>query len=143
MAARASAPGGGVASLPAAIAFELAELEGSARAARAALFASVDPLWERLAAGGVASAEDGHAVVVASKHAVRSGADVVSRAFRLGGVRANFDDHPLQRALRDVHALTLHAQFGLERTSDAGRHLVAHRAAASPAEAAGQGVAPA
>ena len=134
MAARASAPGGDVASLPATVAFELAELEATARAARAALFASVDGLWARLAAGEAAAPEDGHAVVLASKHAVRSGADVVSRAFRLGGVRALFADHPLQRALRDVHAVTLHAQFALERTAAAGRQLVADGVAVAPLE---------
>lgn len=137
MAARASAPGGDVASLPATIAFELAELEATARAARAALFASVDPLWVRLEAGESAAPEDGHAVVLASQHAMRAGADVVSRAFRLGGVRALFDDHPLQRALRDAHAVTLHAQFALERTAAAGRQLVAQGVAASAAAGGG------
>jgi indole-3-acetate monooxygenase len=131
MAARASAAGGDVASLPTTVAFELAELEATARAARAALFASIDPLWQRLAAGESATPEDGNAVALASKHAVRAGADVVSRAFRLGGVRALFDDHPLQRALRDVHAVTLHVQFALEHTAAAGRQLVAAGVAAS------------
>lgn len=124
MAARASGPGGDVASLPGTIAYELGRLEGTLGAARAALFGSVDATWARVAAEGEAAPGDELAVVSASQHAVRTGRDVVSRAFMLGGVRGLFDDHPLQRALRDVHAAGLHAQFRHDRSARLGREFV-------------------
>ena len=125
MAARAAGPGGDVASLPGTIAFELGRLEGALGAARAALFGSVDAVWARVSSDGEAAPGDQLAVVSACQHAVRSGREVVSRAFMLGGVRGLFEDHPLQRALRDVHAAGLHAQFRHDRSAQVGRELVA------------------
>lgn len=124
MAARAAGPGGDVASLPGTIAYEVGRLEGSLGAARAALFGSVDAVWARVASDGEAAPGDELAVVSACQHAVRAGRDVVSRAFMLGGVRGLFDDHPLQRALRDVHAAGLHAQFRHDRSARVGREFV-------------------
>lgn len=124
MAARAAGPGGDVGSLPGSIAYELGRLEGTLGAARAALFGSVDAVWARVASEGEAAPGDELAVVSACQHAVRTGRDVVSRAFMLGGVRGLFEDHPLQRALRDVHAACLHAQFRHERSARLGREFV-------------------
>lgn len=135
MAARAAGPGGDVASLAGPIAYELGRLEGALRGARAALFGSVDAVWARVASEGEAAPGDELAVVSACQHAVRTGRDVVSRAFMLGGVRGLFEDHPLQRALRDVHAACLHAQFRHERSARLGREFVETAMARFDAEA--------
>jgi alkylation response protein AidB-like acyl-CoA dehydrogenase len=65
------------------------------------------------------------ALGLACRHAVHTAADTVSRLFRVGGIQALYDDHPLQRALRDVHAVTLHGQLGLHHFERLGRSLVA------------------
>ncbi|MBB5470147.1 alkylation response protein AidB-like acyl-CoA dehydrogenase [Paraburkholderia sp. CI2] len=50
----------------------------------------------------------------------REGADVVNRAYRLGGTMAIYRNHPLQRLARDAMVVTQHAFLGEGNYDGAG-----------------------
>jgi alkylation response protein AidB-like acyl-CoA dehydrogenase len=88
--------------------FELATADTELRAARALLHETAESLWSNAVAGDpftlVQRAEARAAAVWATARA----AAVVDAAYRSGGGSALYADNPLQRRLRDAHAITQH-----------------------------------
>jgi alkylation response protein AidB-like acyl-CoA dehydrogenase len=88
--------------------YELATADTELRAARALLYELADSLW--------ATAVDGTPVTLAARARVRAAAvwaaarsaAVVETAYRAGGGSSVYAECPLQRRLRDVHAITQH-----------------------------------
>jgi indole-3-acetate monooxygenase len=78
------------------------------RAARAGVLAETQELWATAEAGGAYSDELRARVRGASVWAARTAAEVVDAAYTAGGGSSLYLASPLQRRLRDVHALTQH-----------------------------------
>ena len=55
---------------------------------------------------------------------MRAGIDVVDTTFRLAGGGALYDDHPLQRCWRDLHAGGCHIFFSDNRTARSGQAIL-------------------
>ena len=87
---------------------DLANADTELRAARALVYDSAESMW--------ATAESGLELTLQQRARLRAGAvwateravSVVETAYRAGGGTAIYADCPLQRRLRDIHALTQH-----------------------------------
>ena len=65
-------------------------------------------VWEQTVGGAAVSVEDRAAFQLAATHATHSAAAAVELAYTAGEGSANYRRSPLQRQLRDIHAVTQH-----------------------------------
>lgn len=105
---------------------ELATAETELRAARAVAYEQAETIWETAASGGEATLEDRARARAASAWATARSAAIVDMAYRSGGGTTLYSDHPLQRRLRDVHAITQHFLVKADVLTAAGAVLAGH-----------------
>jgi alkylation response protein AidB-like acyl-CoA dehydrogenase len=103
---------------------QMAEAVALVRAARAWLHASLRQAWEATVSRGEVSFEERADLLLAAANATRSAAAAVNIAYTLAGGTANYRHSPLQRSLRDVHAVTQHIVTSSQQYEVAGRMLV-------------------
>jgi alkylation response protein AidB-like acyl-CoA dehydrogenase len=84
------------------------QAEALVRSARLFLLDSLDQLWSRLIATGEVAIEARADVRLAASHAVASAVQVVDLLYIGAGASSFYASCPLERAFRDVHAITLH-----------------------------------
>ncbi len=65
-------------------------------------------LWHQVQSGVVATAEQRAALRLATTHATAASAKAVDLMYTAAGSTSVFASSPLQRRLRDVHAITQH-----------------------------------
>jgi len=99
---------------------ELAKAEAQLRSARAFFYESTDEVWQSILTGNDVSADQVSLLRLAATQIAREGADVVGRAYRLGGTMAIYRSHPLQRLMRDAMVVTQHAFLGEGNYDGAG-----------------------
>jgi alkylation response protein AidB-like acyl-CoA dehydrogenase len=102
----------------------LAEAVALVRSARAWLYAAVQQACEAMQARGQVSFEERADLLLAAANATRSAASAVDIVYTVAGGTANYRRSPLQRALRDVHAVTQHVATAPHQYESAGRMLV-------------------
>ena len=102
----------------------LAEAVALVRAARAWLYAAVQQSWEAMQTRGEVTVAERADVLLAAAHATRSAAAAVDLVYTAAGAAANARRSPLQRALRDIHAVTQHIATAPAQYESAGRMLV-------------------
>jgi alkylation response protein AidB-like acyl-CoA dehydrogenase len=102
----------------------LAEAVAMVRAARAWLYATVQQSWEAMRSCGEVTVAERGEVLLAAAHATRSAAAAVDLVYTAAGAAANARRSPLQRALRDIHAVTQHIATAPSQYESAGRILV-------------------
>lgn len=86
----------------------VSEAESLVRSARLFLFDSLDRLWSTVTATGEAPMEARAHVRLAASHAVSSAVQAVDLMYTAAGASAIYASCPLERAFRDVHAITQH-----------------------------------
>jgi indole-3-acetate monooxygenase len=94
--------------------------EVSLRAARSLLYAEADDAWATATAAGEAVPEKRARARSAATFAATTAARVVDAAYTAAGGSAVYLSNPLQRRLRDVHALTQHFLVKLETLTASG-----------------------
>ncbi|SDD60116.1 Acyl-CoA dehydrogenase [Paraburkholderia lycopersici] len=99
---------------------ELAKAEAQLRSARAFFYESTDSVWQSILAGNPVTPEQVSLLRLSATQIAHEGADVVNRAYRLGGTMAIYKTHPLQRLLRDAMVVTQHAFLGEGNFDGAG-----------------------
>jgi alkylation response protein AidB-like acyl-CoA dehydrogenase len=99
---------------------ELAKAEAQLRSARAFFYESTDEVWQSILAGNDVTPDQVSLLRLAATQIAREGADVVGRAYRLGGTMAIYRSHPLQRLMRDAMVVTQHAFLGEGNYDGAG-----------------------
>ncbi|RKF49763.1 acyl-CoA dehydrogenase family protein [Paraburkholderia fungorum] len=99
---------------------ELAKAEAQLRSARAFFYDTTDTVWQSILAGNPVTPEQTSLLRLAATQIAREGAEVVQRAYRLGGTMAIYRTHPLQRLLRDAMVVTQHAFLGEGNYDGAG-----------------------
>ncbi len=87
---------------------DLADADTELRAARALVYEVTDEVWNAALAGDELSMDQRARVRAAGVWCAARAAAVVDTAYRLGGGSSLYADSPLQRRLRDIHALTQH-----------------------------------
>jgi alkylation response protein AidB-like acyl-CoA dehydrogenase len=108
--ARFKTPFGGTTPLASRTTTQLAVCEAVAqvRAARAYLYDETTSLWHKVQAGSLVTADDRAALRLAATHATAASAKAVDLMYTVAGGTSVFTSSPLQRRLRDVHAITQH-----------------------------------
>jgi indole-3-acetate monooxygenase len=101
----------------------LSRAEALVRAARLLLFDSVERQWSALLASGETTMESRADVRLATSHAVASAADAIDLLYRGAGATSLYTSCPLERAFRDVHAITQHIGVHPRVTETTGRVL--------------------
>jgi alkylation response protein AidB-like acyl-CoA dehydrogenase len=86
----------------------VSEAESLVRSARLYLFDSLDRLWRIVIETGDAPIEARAQARMAASHAVASAAKAVDLMYGVAGATALYTSSPLERAFRDVHAITQH-----------------------------------
>jgi alkylation response protein AidB-like acyl-CoA dehydrogenase len=86
----------------------LSQAEALVRSARLFLFDTVNRLWDDVLAGREATVEARAGVRLASWHAVTSAVQAVDLVYLTGGATSLYATCPIERAFRDVHAVTQH-----------------------------------
>ncbi|SAK68035.1 acyl-CoA dehydrogenase [Caballeronia temeraria] len=99
---------------------ELAKAEAQLRSARAFFYESTYSVWQSILAGNEVTPEQVSLLRLSATQIAREGADVVNRAYRLGGTMAIYRTHPLQRLMRDAMVVTQHAFLGEGNYDGAG-----------------------
>ena len=78
------------------------------RAARALVHEETTVLWHQVQSGTLATAEQRASLRLATTHATAASAKAVDLMYTAAGSTSVFASSPLQRRLRDVHAITQH-----------------------------------
>ncbi|MFM0394823.1 acyl-CoA dehydrogenase family protein [Paraburkholderia phytofirmans] len=99
---------------------ELAKAEAQLRSARAFFYDTTNQVWQSILAGNPVTADQVSLLRLSATQIAREGADVVQRAYRLGGTTAIYRSHPLQRLMRDSMVVTQHAFLGEGNYDGAG-----------------------
>jgi indole-3-acetate monooxygenase len=99
---------------------ELAKAEAQLRSARAFFYETTDSVWQSILAGNEVTPDQVSLLRLSATEIAREGAEVVNRAYRLGGTMAIYRTHPLQRLLRDSMVVTQHAFLGEGNYDGAG-----------------------
>ena len=86
----------------------LAQAEALVGAARLLLYDHVERVWQDALAGREVSIEARARLRLASWHAVTSACQAVDLVYLTGGATALYATSPIERAFRDVHAMTQH-----------------------------------
>jgi len=102
----------------------LAEAVALVRSAHAWQHTSVQRTWEATLAGEQVTFEERADLLLAAANATRSAASAVDIVYSVAGGTANYRRSPLQRPLRDIHALTQHIATAPHQYESAGRMLL-------------------
>jgi alkylation response protein AidB-like acyl-CoA dehydrogenase len=103
---------------------QLAQAVALVHSARAWLHAIITKVWEKAFRGDGASFEDRAEFLLAAVNATRSAAAAVDLAYTAGGGSANYRRSPLQRQMRDIHAVTQHIGTAPAQYETIGRMLL-------------------
>ena len=99
----------------------LSQAEALVCSARLFLFDTVERLWHDVLVGREATVEARARVRLASWHAVTSAVQAVDLVYLTGGASSLYATCPLERAFRDVHAITQHIGVHPRILETAGR----------------------
>jgi alkylation response protein AidB-like acyl-CoA dehydrogenase len=99
---------------------QLADADAQLRAARALLYADADEAWATAVARRPLTPDHRARVRASATWVTRTAATVVDMAYTAGGGSSLYASNPLQRRLRDIHALTQHFGVKLDTFTKAG-----------------------
>jgi alkylation response protein AidB-like acyl-CoA dehydrogenase len=99
---------------------QLAQADASLRAARSLVYGEAARVWATALAGDAFTPEHRARIRASGVWACDTAVAVVGMAYRAGGGSSLYRSSPLQRRLRDVHALTQHFLVKLDSLTTAG-----------------------
>jgi len=106
------------------IQLQIADAEASLRAARAFLYDALQDAWNAAEQGRPVTTMQSAILRLACVHAAKAACEAVELAYHTAGSVSLFDASPLQRALRDVHAVRQHMMVADRYRQDVGRVLL-------------------
>jgi alkylation response protein AidB-like acyl-CoA dehydrogenase len=106
------------------VALAVARAESRLRAARAYATDAIGRGWERALDGDELTTAHRIDVRLATANAIDAAVEVVDTMFHLAGGGALYDDNPLQRCWRDVHAAGQHLYFSPNHRARVGQALL-------------------
>lgn len=98
----------------------LGKAEAELRSARAFFYEITDEVWAKATDGSTITAQDRALLRLGATHAAHVGRRVVLEAFDLAGTGAIYENHPLQRYLRDALVPAQHAMLQTNTYEGAG-----------------------
>ncbi len=115
-----SVPGPGLSDRPAVLA-SIARQTAAVEAARLYLRSCLARLWDAVSSGAPPAMEDITAVWAAAHHAIDQGRTTVDTMYAAAGASSLYTSCPLERAHRDIHAMSRHMIAQAFWLEDAGR----------------------
>jgi indole-3-acetate monooxygenase len=106
------------------IQLQIADAEAYLRAARAFLYDALQDAWHAAEQGRAVTTRESAILRLASVHATKAACEAVELAYHAAGSVSLFEASPLQRALRDVHAVRQHMMVADRYRQDVGRVLL-------------------
>jgi len=106
------------------IQLQIADAEASLRSARAFLYDALQDAWNAAESGRPVTTRESAILRLASVHATRAACEAVELAYHAAGSVSLLEASPLQRALRDVHAVRQHMMVADRYWQDVGRVLL-------------------
>ena len=103
---------------------QLAQAVALVRSARAWLHEVITTVWGQTRRGEVVPVEERAAFLLAATNATRSAAAAVELAYTAGEGSANYRRSPLQRQMRDIHAVTQHVSTAPKQYVASGQMLL-------------------
>ena len=103
---------------------QLAQAVALVCSARAWLHDVITTVWAQTRRGEVVAAAERAAFLLAATNATRSAAAAVELAYTAGEGSANYRRSPLQRQMRDIHAVTQHVSTAPKQYIASGRMLL-------------------
>lgn len=103
---------------------QLAQAVALVSSARAWLHAVITKAWEQIRRGEEVTVAERAAFLLAATNATRSAAAAVDLVYTAGEGSANYRHSPLQRQLRDIHAVTQHVSTAPKQYAASGRMLL-------------------
>lgn len=100
--------------------YQVADADVRLRAARSLLYAETEAAWAAATAGDELTPELRARIRSAAVFAVSTSAAVIDRAYTAGGGSSLYATSPLQRRLRDIHAMTQHFLVKLDTLTTCG-----------------------
>jgi alkylation response protein AidB-like acyl-CoA dehydrogenase len=99
---------------------QLGAADAQLRAARALLYADAETAWTTARAGTPFTPEHRARIRATATWVTRMAASIIDMSYTAGGGSSLYSNSPLQRRLRDVHALTQHFAVKLDTFTKAG-----------------------
>jgi alkylation response protein AidB-like acyl-CoA dehydrogenase len=106
------------------IQLQIADAEAYLRSARAFLYDALQDAWNAAEDGRPVTTRESAILRLASVHATKAACEAVELAYHAAGSVSLFEASPLQRALRDVHAVRQHMMVADRYRQDVGRVLL-------------------
>jgi indole-3-acetate monooxygenase len=103
---------------------QFAQAAALVNSARAWLHAQIGKVWETVLRGEPVSLRERGECQLAATNATRSAAAAVEIAYTAGGGGANYRRSPLQRQMRDIHAVSQHIGTAPAQYETSGRMLL-------------------
>jgi alkylation response protein AidB-like acyl-CoA dehydrogenase len=103
---------------------QLADADARLRAARTLLYTDAETAWATAVAGTPLTPDHRARIRATATWVTRTAASVVDMSYTAGGGSSLYSSSPLQRRLRDIHALTQHFGVKLDTFTTAGAVLV-------------------
>ncbi|MGI4860721.1 MAG: acyl-CoA dehydrogenase family protein [Janthinobacterium lividum] len=98
----------------------LGKAETKLRACRGFFYETTQSVWASILTGAPVTPEQVNLLRLSATEAAQAGADIVQEAYRLAGIAAIYQSHPLQRLVRDSLVVTQHAFLGQGNYEAAG-----------------------
>ena len=98
----------------------LADGEAKLRSARAFFYEMAEQGWDELLVDGKVSEKTTNLMRLSASHAARAGGETVEICFRIVGMGAVMESHPMQRYLRDSYVVRQHAALNDATFENAG-----------------------
>jgi alkylation response protein AidB-like acyl-CoA dehydrogenase len=89
---------------------QIGQCEAKLRSSRAYLRGVIAQMWEEAQANGSISTDHHPQLRLASTWAINQSRDVVATIYHAAGSQAIFENNPLERRMRDIHAGTQQGQ---------------------------------
>jgi alkylation response protein AidB-like acyl-CoA dehydrogenase len=103
---------------------QIGRTEGSLRAARAYLYATVREVWGDLTRGGTVTEQHRASLRLATTWTIHQAAAVVDAAYHMAGATAVFRANKFERRFRDMHAIAQQIQARDSHYEDVGKAIL-------------------
>lgn len=103
---------------------QVAQCEATLASARIYLLASLDDVWQAVAASGALGLDQRMLIRVASTYAIHRAKEVVDVVYQAAGATAIFASNAFERRFRDMHTVTQQLQGRLAHFETVGQYLL-------------------
>jgi alkylation response protein AidB-like acyl-CoA dehydrogenase len=102
----------------------IGQAEATIQSARAFALEAVGGAWLAIRRDGRCTVDQRKRIALAARHAMRAATEAVELTSDLAGAAVVYEDHPIGRCARDLHAARHHIMFSGEGFAEYARHVL-------------------